>query len=49
VPGGYGEYMLLNEMMLLPVPNGLATEFAALTEPMAVGWHAVQKANLVGG
>ncbi len=46
VPGGYAEYMLLNEMLLLEVPNGLSTESAALTEPMAVGWHAVAKANL---
>ncbi len=45
-PGGYGEYMVLNEMMLLEVPNGLSTEHAALTEPMAVGWHAVARANL---
>jgi threonine dehydrogenase-like Zn-dependent dehydrogenase len=28
------------------VPNGLATEQAALTEPMAVGVHAVHKARL---
>jgi threonine dehydrogenase-like Zn-dependent dehydrogenase len=46
VPGGYAEYMLLSEMMLLEVPNGLSTDVAALTEPMAVGWHAVEKANL---
>lgn len=47
-PGGYGELMVLNEGLLLPVPNGLDTERAALTEPMAVGHHAVQKANLAG-
>jgi threonine dehydrogenase-like Zn-dependent dehydrogenase len=46
VPGGYGELMLLSEALLLPVPQGLPTEFAALTEPMAVGWHAVAKAGL---
>lgn len=46
LPGGYGEYMVLSEMLALPVPNGLSTAHAALTEPMAVGWHAVQKANL---
>ncbi len=46
LPGGYGEYMVLNELLLLPVPNGLPTDIAALTEPMAVGWHAVAKANL---
>jgi threonine dehydrogenase-like Zn-dependent dehydrogenase len=46
VPGGFAEQMVLNELMLLEVPNGLPTEQAALTEPMAVGWHAVEKANL---
>jgi threonine dehydrogenase-like Zn-dependent dehydrogenase len=45
-PGGYGEYMRLSEALLLPVPDGLATEHAALTEPMAVGVHAVAKARL---
>jgi threonine dehydrogenase-like Zn-dependent dehydrogenase len=48
-PGGYGELMVLSETMLLPVPNGLDTERAALTEPMAVGYHAVEKAALSGG
>ncbi len=47
-PGGYGEYMRLMEPLLLEVPNGLSTEYAALTEPMAVGYHAVQKARLAG-
>lgn len=45
-PGGYGEFMRLTEGLLLEVPNGLATEHAALTEPMAVGYHAVQMARL---
>ena len=45
-PGGYGEYMRLSEALLLAVPNGLSTEHAALTEPMAVGVHAVAKARL---
>jgi threonine dehydrogenase-like Zn-dependent dehydrogenase len=45
-PGGHGEYMRLSEALLLPVPDGLATEHAALTEPMAVGVHAVAKARL---
>ena len=44
-PGGYGELMKLAEMFLLPVPNGLPTEHAALTEPMAVGMHAVAKSR----
>jgi len=45
-PGGYAQYMRLSEGLLLPVPNGLATDHAALTEPMAVGVHAVAKARL---
>jgi threonine dehydrogenase-like Zn-dependent dehydrogenase len=45
-PGGYGEYMRLSEALLLAVPNGVATDHAALTEPMAVGVHAVAKARL---
>ncbi|HWP64868.1 MAG TPA: zinc-binding dehydrogenase [Candidatus Limnocylindria bacterium] len=46
VPGGYGERMVLPASLALEVPNGLATEHAALTEPMAVGLHAVEKARL---
>jgi threonine dehydrogenase-like Zn-dependent dehydrogenase len=46
VPGGYGERMVLSEPLLLEVPNGLPTEQAATTEPMAVGVHAVAKANV---
>jgi 2-desacetyl-2-hydroxyethyl bacteriochlorophyllide A dehydrogenase len=48
-PGGYGELMVLSELFLLPVPDGLATEHAALTEPMAVGVHAVAKGRLEPG
>jgi threonine dehydrogenase-like Zn-dependent dehydrogenase len=46
VPGGYSQNMVLTESMLLPVPNGLPTQHAALTEPMAVGLHAVRMAKL---
>jgi threonine dehydrogenase-like Zn-dependent dehydrogenase len=46
--GGYAEQMLLSEPLLLEVPNGLAAEHAALTEPLAVGVHAVEKANVRG-
>ena len=44
--GGYGQFMPLADRMLLEVPNGLSAEHAALTEPIAVGWHAVQYARL---
>ena len=46
IAGGFGQYMPLAERLLLPVPNGLPAAHAALTEPMAVGWHAVQFARL---
>jgi threonine dehydrogenase-like Zn-dependent dehydrogenase len=46
--GGYAEQMLLAAPLLLGVPNGLPTEHAALTEPLAVGVHAVEKATLKG-
>jgi threonine dehydrogenase-like Zn-dependent dehydrogenase len=48
-PGGYGQFMRLTESLLLPVPDALSTEQAALTEPMAVGLHAVNKAALAAG
>jgi len=47
--GGYAERMLLGERFLLEVPNGLASEHAALSEPLAVGVHAVAKARLQDG
>ena len=47
-PGGFAEYMVLSEKLLLPVPKGTPASAAALTEPMAVGLHAVNKAKLNG-
>jgi 2-desacetyl-2-hydroxyethyl bacteriochlorophyllide A dehydrogenase len=46
--GGYAEQMLLAAPLLLEVPNGLSTDHAALTEPLAVGVHAVEKGALTG-
>jgi threonine dehydrogenase-like Zn-dependent dehydrogenase len=46
--GGYAEQMLLSAPLMLEVPNGLSTEHAALTEPLAVGVHAVEKGLLKG-
>jgi threonine dehydrogenase-like Zn-dependent dehydrogenase len=44
--GGYAEKMLLSAPLLLPVPNGLDAKRAALTEPMAVGLHAVNSSRV---
>lgn len=49
LPSGYGERMLLSAPMLLEVPNGLDPKHAALTEPMAVGLHAVNKSTIKPG
>jgi len=49
VVGGYAERMLLSAPMLVEVPNGLDPRHAALTEPMAVGLHAVNRARMQPG
>jgi threonine dehydrogenase-like Zn-dependent dehydrogenase len=36
-PGGFGELMLLDETMLMAIPDGLPDDHAALIEPLAVG------------
>jgi threonine dehydrogenase-like Zn-dependent dehydrogenase len=48
-PGGYAERMVLSSMLAVKVPNGLATHLAALTEPMAVGRHAVERSGIGPG
>jgi threonine dehydrogenase-like Zn-dependent dehydrogenase len=48
-PGALAEYMVLQQMLLLPVPDSLSTELAALTEPLAVGEHAVGLSGLEAG
>lgn len=48
-PGGYSEMLVANEMMAIKVPNGLSHELAALTEPLAVGVHAVAKSGIAPG
>jgi threonine dehydrogenase-like Zn-dependent dehydrogenase len=44
--GGYAERMRLTAGMCMKVPNGLDPRRAALTEPMAVGLHAVGKSRI---
>lgn len=44
--GAYAERMVLQESTLVPVPNGLSADLAALTEPMAVAWHAVRRSEV---
>ncbi|MGI9577420.1 MAG: zinc-binding dehydrogenase [Microthrixaceae bacterium] len=45
-PGAYAEQVVLSDMLCMKVPNGLAPAEAALTEPMAVGLHAVEMSRI---
>ncbi len=45
-PGAYAEHVVVEESMMMPVPNGLPPDRSALTEPLAVGWHAVRRSEI---
>src|SRR5579859_789827 len=45
-PGAYAEQIVVQESLMLAVPNGLAPDLSALTEPMAIGWHAVRRSEI---
>jgi threonine dehydrogenase-like Zn-dependent dehydrogenase len=45
-PGAYAEQLLVEESLMLEVPNGLPPEVATLTEPMAVAYHAVRRGEV---
>lgn len=41
-PGAFAEFVRIPERNLLPIPDHLSVEQAALAEPIAVSWHAVR-------
>jgi threonine dehydrogenase-like Zn-dependent dehydrogenase len=45
-PGCYADRVAVQESLTLPVPNGLPADLAALTEPLAIGWHAVRRSEV---
>ena len=45
-PGAYADQLLVEQSLMLAVPNGLDPEVAALTEPMAVAYHAVRRGEV---
>lgn len=47
--GGYAEKVLVQDSLSLAIPNGLAPDVAALTEPLAVGLHAVRRGEVAKG
>ncbi len=46
-PGGYAERLVVDAAGVVPIPNGLDPRWAALTEPTAVGLHAVNRSRAV--
>lgn len=48
-PGAYAEQMVVQESLAMTVPDAMPTELAALTEPMAVGLHAVRRGEVKKG
>ncbi|RDH79011.1 zinc-binding alcohol dehydrogenase [Mycolicibacterium moriokaense] len=45
-PGAYSERMVLSEPLLIEVPDHVPTEIAALTEPLAVAYRTVARADV---
>lgn len=48
-PGAYAEKVLVQDALSFAIPNGLPTDLAALTEPTAVGLHAVNRGEVGKG
>lgn len=46
IDGAYAEQLLVEASLAMAIPNGLAPDVAALTEPLAVGLHAVEKSGI---
>src|SRR5205085_4623960 len=45
LPGGFAEYLVIPDENLLPIPAGVPERERVLTEPLAVGVHAVARAR----
>ncbi len=48
-PGAYAEQVVVEESLMFAIPNGLRSELGVLTEPLAIGWHAVRRAEIKKG
>jgi len=49
VHGAYSEFFIIDEALILPIPEQVPAEAAAITEPLAVGLHAVNRADINDG
>ena len=45
-PGAYAERVVVEESLMFELPDGLAPETGVLTEPLAIGHHAVRRAEI---
>lgn len=48
-PGAYAEQVVIQESLMLAVPDGVSSELATLTEPLAISRHAVRRAEIKKG
>lgn len=44
--GAYSEYFIADEALLIPIPDHVPSDAAAITEPLAVGLHSVNRAGI---
>lgn len=49
VTGGYAEYVVVQESVAFPVPEGADIDTVAMTEPLAVARHAVRRGSVSRG
>jgi len=49
LPGGFAEFVKAYPQMLIPIPDNVDSQSAALAEPYAVGLHAIDLTGATGG
>ncbi|MEN0002385.1 MAG: alcohol dehydrogenase catalytic domain-containing protein, partial [Pseudomonadota bacterium] len=47
--GGFAQFLTMPERNLVPVPDDVPSDMAALAEPIACGWHGARMAETVVG
>ncbi len=45
-PGAYAEQVVVEESLMFALPNGMSPKIGVLTEPMAIGYHAVRRSEI---
>lgn len=49
LPGGFAEYVKAYPQMVIPIPDNVDSQSAALAEPYAVGLHGIELAGVTDG